>query len=182
MKALGMLFALFASLALVGALSAKERQGGKPAQRQPAAGGTQILELLKGLNLSKQQMLRLQALVREYSPKFQKLNKKQYNILTAEQKKAMADARAEAVKAGKNSEEVEEAIKNAIKLTEEQEEAVAEVQQEMSELQREMAGKVLMCLTPEQREIIRQKLEQAQKRQSSEKSEKTEESKDAEKP
>ncbi|NLF09617.1 MAG: hypothetical protein GX594_16800, partial [Pirellulaceae bacterium] len=68
------------------------------------------------------------------------------------------------------------------KLTEEQEEAVAEVQQEMSELQREMAGKVLMCLTPEQREIIRQKLEQAQKRQSSEKSEKTEESKDAEKP
>lgn len=170
MKVFSTVLALVVSLAIASSLSAEEKQNkDKQPDRRPAAGGMQMNQLLRGLKLTKQQMMRLQALGKEYGPKFNQLSKKQNDILTAEQKKTIAEARKEAVKARKNRQEIEAAVRGSITLTDEQKKAMAEVQKEMMVLQREMVGKALECLTPKQRETIRKKLERRQNRKPSEK-------------
>lgn len=169
MRVFKTVLALAVSLAIAGSLSAEDQRKGKRPDRRPAAGGMQMNELLRGLNLSRAQMLKIQALGNKYGPKFKKLDKKQNNILTNEQKKAIAEVRREGVKAGKKPQEIEAAIRAAVTLTDEQKEAMAEVQKEMVKLQREMLGRALKCLTPAQREFIRKKLEARQKRTPAEK-------------
>ena len=171
MRVFRTVLALAVSLAIAGSLSAEDQRKGKQPESRPAAGGIQVDELLKGLNLSRAQMMRIQALAKQYAPKFNKLTKKQTNILTVEQKKAVAEAKRKAIKAGKEPHEIEAAIRDAVTLTDEQQKAMDEIEEEMVGLQREMLGKALKCLTPAQREFIRKKLEAQQKRTPDEKKE-----------
>lgn len=164
MKLLSVAMVLAVSLAAAVNLTAEEPKKGKRPERPQAARGMDLMRMFRGLDLSADQMEKLQALAKEYAPKFKAIDEKRDNIPTEEQKKARAEARREAVKAGKKGMEVFEAAQAAMKLTDEQKAAFAEVQKERMELYREMVGKALEVLTPEQREQIKKRLERFQDR------------------
>ena len=158
MKVLTTVLALAVSLAIVGTLSAQEKKKGKRPER-PAAGKVDLMRVFRGLDLSAEQVEKLKALMKEYAPKYKAIAEKREKILTPEQKKARAEARKEAIKDKKTRREVEEAGRAAMKITDEQKAAMAEVRKEMQATYKEMLAKGLEYLTPEQREKIKQRLE-----------------------
>ncbi|MBN1394268.1 MAG: hypothetical protein JW959_04540 [Pirellulales bacterium] len=165
MKVLSAVLALAVSLAVVGNLSAEEnKKKGKRSDQRQSAGQMQLMRLFRGLNLSADQLKKIQATANEYSPKFREIDEKQQDILTAEQKKARLEARKKAIKDGKKGREILEAMQAAVTLTDEQKTAFEECRKERRELYREMIGKTLEVLTPEQREKIKRKLERLENR------------------
>ncbi|MGO8744995.1 MAG: YfdX family protein [Thermoguttaceae bacterium] len=76
---------------------------------------------------------------------------KDLHVLTPEQKKACAAARA----AGKTGEEIDQAVDAAVKLTDEQKAKLAAAKKEISALHKDLRQKVLAVLTPEQQKQLK---------------------------
>jgi Spy/CpxP family protein refolding chaperone len=109
--------------------------------------------MLKGLNLTDEQQVKVKELKKEYRPKFKAAID---SVLTADQTKARDDAVKTAKDAGKKGPEVFKAARAAVKLTDDQDTKLKEV---MKPLHKEVHEKLMAILTPEQREQLTQKCE-----------------------
>jgi Spy/CpxP family protein refolding chaperone len=138
------------AFAIVGKLSADEKAcpATKPQHHAVAAWG-----MLKGLNLTDEQQVKVKELKKEYRPKFKAAID---SVLTADQTKARDDAVKTAKDAGKKGPEVFKAARAAVKLTDDQDTKLKEV---MKPLHKEVHEKLMAILTPEQREQLTQKCE-----------------------
>jgi hypothetical protein len=103
------------------------------------------------ITLNAEQQKKLDELMATYGPKLQAIEKQRAAIFTEEQRKAGSEARKKAEAAGKSSKEVGQASDDAMKLTPEQKSKLATVRKETSPLAKEIRGKVLDILTPEQK-------------------------------
>lgn len=100
---------------------------------------------------TEEQKAKIEAINKEYTPKFRALAKKGSDALTAEQKTARREAMKKAKEAGKKGKELQSEVESAMKLTDEQKEQLAKVKAETMKLRQEMEGKVVALLTPEQK-------------------------------
>jgi DNA gyrase inhibitor GyrI len=104
------------------------------------------------ITLNAEQKKKLDELMATYGPKVQEIEKQRAAMLTEEQKKAGSEARKNAEAAGKPSKEVTRAADEAMKLTPEQKAKLDALRKETSPLNKEIRGKILEILTPEQKE------------------------------
>ena len=153
MRTVSIVLALLMSLAIAGTLTAAEPKKG-PAGKGPATPATAFLAALEKLNLTAEQKAKVEELTKQYVPKLAELTKKREAILTDEQKKARQEVQKAARDAGKSEQEALAAGRTAIKLTDEQQTKMAEMQKEMAAIMLELRQKATALLTPEQREQL----------------------------
>lgn len=161
MKIVSTVLALFVSLLIVGNLSAADEKKGHEGKRPPHAtmDRMEMLQgMLKGLNLTDEQKTKVEALKKEYGPKFKEGSQGMDGILTDEQKKAREEAVKAAKEAGKKGPEVWEAAKAAVKLTDEQKAKMAENRKAAEALHKQFREKLMEILTPEQKEQLKKEM------------------------
>ena len=137
-----MILALAVLIAAPLSAADKKKKKGKKERKAPAAVSAR---LLKGLELTDEQKEQVAALNKEYGPKLADLQKKL--ALSPEQRKAGAEARKKAKEDGTKRKEAAKAVAAALNLSEAQKEA----QKERQALTREIRGKFVALLTPEQK-------------------------------
>ena len=165
MKTLCSALALIVLLLIVGNVSAAAE---KRADEGKIAGDAEnpMAEMLKGLSVTDAQKAKIDKLNKEFGVKVKRVVARMDRVLTAEQKRARAEAIKAAVAAGKKGKELTEAIHSAVTLSAEQEAKMAGATKQMSDLQRELHAKIVGLLTPEQRDQLKKKLlEDSQPRQ-----------------
>ena len=161
MKTVRMILALAVVLLIAAApLAAKER-GEKKAPPCPAA--AVVDRIVKDLTLTAEQTTKLDELKKEYGPKLMEAAKKG-DVLTPEQKKAAADARAAAKAAGKKGKDAAADIDAATKITDEQKAKIADCRKECGALSKELGEKVKAVLTAEQKEQIKKAHDEKKKK------------------
>ncbi len=141
---------------LVSPLWAGPKKGGdkkadKKAQKCPVA---ERLKYLEAVKLTDEQKAKLDAIKKEFVPKFTEAVKKA-DVLTADQKKARAEAAKAAKKAGKDKKETAEEVKAAVKLTDEQQKKSDEARKELKQLEKDLREKVKGILTKEQKDELK---------------------------
>lgn len=151
--------ALVVALMIAGNLSAAEQKRRHDGPRGGQSGVDRVDMMLKGLTLSDEQKTKIDAVKKEYAPKFKENGEKFDGILTAEQKKARKDAVDAAKAAGKGRREIWEAGTAAVKLTDEQKAKMAEAMKAMQPVQKEFREKIMSVLTPEQKEQVKKNRE-----------------------
>ena len=165
MRAVRYVLVLALVLAITAPLMAQEkaRKKGQKRRRPAAREGSTILpkQLLEGLELSAEQKTKMEALNKEFGPKLKEARAKMEGIVTDEQKKARAEAMKAAKEAGKKGRELREAAEAAVQLTDEQKAKMAEVKKVMGPLQKEIREKFIALLTPEQKEVVKEKMKKA---------------------
>ena len=109
----------------------------------------------KGVKLSEEQQTQLTDIQKEYSAKVKDAFGKMRDAVPKEKQQARAKARKEAMAAGKKGKELQKAIASAVDLTEEEQKAVKDAQQELQALGKEIKGKVLGLLTAEQKAALK---------------------------
>lgn len=125
---------------------AKKKKGNK----RQAAVRIQALNLPASIELNADQKEKIAALKKEYTPQFAALQKKNREILTADQLKARREAMKAAKDAGKKGKELREAVNEALKLSDDQKKQMKEVAGETRKLNGEVRGKLKSVLTSEQ--------------------------------
>lgn len=125
------------------------------AQEQPRDPFERLFTL-PGIEFSKDQQAKVDALRKEYTPKLAENMRKWNTILTEEQMQARREAFQKARDAGKEGQELRDAVNKAVKLTDEQLKQQAAIQKERDEMLAEIRGKITGLLTDEQRATIRQ--------------------------
>ena len=132
-----------------------------PPKRAPRLGGpTGGLDFLRGLDLSAEQKAKLADVMKEYGPKFKETSEKMRDIYTDEQKAAIKEAVAKARADGKNFIETRKAVEDAVKPTPEQQAKLDSIRKDMEGVQKEIRGKVMDILTPEQKELVEKKIKE----------------------
>lgn len=128
-----------------------KRKKNQPAKEQPA------VQLPKEITLTDEQKTKVAELEKEYAPKMKELREKLDKVMNEEQKKArqavLKEAR-EKGKEGKKGKEQAQAIKDAMKLTEEQQKSYDETDKKIVALRQEILEKVKPLLTDEQKEKL----------------------------
>ncbi len=150
-------FAVVCSLALPLAAAQKGEGKGKKNTDKPAAAPAGMFKLPETIKLSDEQKPKVEALNKEYTPKFQALAKKGNDILTKDQQKARREAMKDAKEAGKKPKEIQAAVQAAMNLSDDQKEQMDKVKAETMKLRSEMETKVVAVLTPEQKAELPQK-------------------------
>ncbi len=150
MRMVASVLALAVGLTFVGKLSADDDKS-CPATKPHHHEMGMPWHILKGLNLTDDQKAKVKDLRKEYGPKFKAAAD---GILTADQKKARDDAVQAAKAEGKKGPEVWKAVRQAVKLTDEQKAKFKEV---MKPLHKELHEKILALLTTEQKDQLKQK-------------------------
>jgi hypothetical protein len=150
---LSLALALLIATPLLAGDKEKKQANAKKGEKKPAkafslADGT--LKRLAKAELTEEQISKIKALSKEYTPKLSAARKKLDSILTDEQKRQRRAAFAAAKKAGKKPSEVI----NAFKLTTEQQEAQQAARKEMRECQGAYMKAVFALLSPEQRKKV----------------------------
>ncbi len=141
---------------LLWAAEGKKPRGPRPEGGPPEFGRMDPLAIVKRIpNLSEEQKQKIENLRKEYEPKLAELRGKLDGIITPEQRKAREEAIKKAKESGKTGRELFEAIRDAIKLTEEQQKQMQEVRTQMAQLVKEIRGKLEEILTEEQRGQLR---------------------------
>lgn len=144
---------------LCGSVVAQEK-GEKKRKKKGKAAATEVdrsaaaFQLPKEIQLSEEQAAKLQTLRKELQPKLAELIKKEEGLLTAEQRAARAAAAKEAKQSGKTGKDAREAVDAAMKLSPEQQANYRDLQRQMGQLRKEIAGRLATILTPEQREHL----------------------------
>ena len=156
LKAVSTVLALAVSLVVVGSLWAADEPSGPKDQPPMHPQFSPIDRMLRGITLTDAQKAKVEELKKEYAPKFKEAFGRPGDILTEEQKKARDEAVKAARDAGKSEQEVWEAGRKAVKLTDEQKKKMAEIHGEkgrkaMMALDKEVRDKLLSLLTPEQK-------------------------------
>lgn len=147
------------SFVIVGSGVAAEKKA-KKTRPSPAAA---VFAVPAAIELTDDQKTKLEELKKEHEPKLTEAFEKRDGVLTAEQKKARADAQKAAKSAGKKGKDAKAAVDAAVSLTEEQKKNLAEAEKSLGELQKTVRGKIQELLTPEQREAIAKAKKEKQK-------------------
>jgi acetyl esterase/lipase len=127
----------------------------EPKQRsQPQAAFDQIFTL-RGIEFSPSQQAQVDELRKKYTPQLIEVQKKYGEILTDEQRQAQREAFRAAREAGKQDAELRKALDAAVKLTDEQKEQQAKLQQERGTLFAKIQEELRALLTDEQRKQLR---------------------------
>jgi acetyl esterase/lipase len=135
---------------MCGPLSAQDDR-----QRQPPD-PFQRLFTLPGIEFSQEQQVQVAALREEFQPRLVEIQEKWNGILTPEQVRARNEAYRTAREAGKEGQELREAVEAAVGLTDEQKQQQADLQEERGRLLDEIRTRLIALLTDEQRARIRQ--------------------------
>ena len=146
-------FGRFAVLALavlvVSPLWAAE--DGKKKKDNDSKAVARSFELPAAITLTDEQKGKLEEVKKEFEPKVKEVVKKQNEILTAEQRKARADAAKTAKAAGKKGKELQAELTAAMNLTEEQKKKQEEVGKELKDLNAQIREKISTFLTDDQK-------------------------------
>ena len=133
-------------------------QDAKAKRAKPNARKEQpAVQLPKEITLTDEQKTKVAELEKEYAPKMKELREKLDKVMTEEQKKARLEVMKEARekgKEGRKGKELQQAIKDAMKLSEEQQENYDEANKKLVALQLEIREKVKPLLTDEQKEKL----------------------------
>ena len=112
------------------------------------------VQLPKEITLTDEQKTKVAELEKEYAPKMKEQREKLDKVMTEEQKKARQEVmkeHREKGKEGKKGKELAQAIKDAMKLTEEQQKSYDEADKKVTALRLEILEKVKPLLTDEQK-------------------------------
>lgn len=146
---------LFAFAVLAGAFltvsanAQKEEKKNKKKGPDPTAA---MAKKLEGVDLTAEQKTKWEAVVAEHGPKLKAAAEKLSKALTPEQVKARQEAMQAAKAAGKKGKEAEASIKEALKLTAEQQKAFDDAAKEQKDVQAAFTTAVTSILTDEQKE------------------------------
>lgn len=127
----------------------------RPARKEPPA-----VQLPKDITLTDEQKTKVAELEKEYALKMKELREKLDKVLTEEQKQARLNVMKEAREKAKDSKdarrgkELQQAIKDAMKLSEEQQKKYDEADKQIVALRQEILEKVKPILTDEQKEKL----------------------------
>ena len=112
-----------------------------------------IDKTLKPVTLTDDEKSKLDALKKDYEQKFTDAYAK-CDVLTPDQKKAAADAKAANKAAGKKGQEAKDAVAAAVKETDDQKAKAKDALKALHDLQKEFKGKVLALLTDDQKQQL----------------------------
>jgi hypothetical protein len=142
------LVALAVAALLAGSAVAQDakKPGGQKSPKVPA-----IFNFPAEIQLSEEQQAKLKELITQFQPKLQELAKKSGSVLTAEQRQAEKDVRAKAKAEGKKGKEIEALVKEALKLTAEQQATMDLLAKEKAQLTNQINEAKLALLTEEQK-------------------------------
>ena len=118
----------------------------KKKKKAPAA-----VKVPKTIALTADQKTKLDALNKEFGPKLAELRKKQASIITADQKKARAEANKKAKADGKKGKELRAAVNAALAITADQKTKQAETKKAMAALNKQIKTQFAALLTDEQK-------------------------------
>lgn len=155
------LAALLASPLMAADDAKKKKKAGKGKGNNRAVAAA--FKLPASIQLSADQKGALEKLKSEYKGKLLDSAKKANSVLSAEQRKARAEAVKAAKEAGKKGKAIQEAASAALKLTDEQKSQMAEARKEMASLRKEIRGKISELLTDEQKASLKSKKGAAKK-------------------
>ena len=111
------------------------------------------VQLPKDITLTDEQKTKVAEIEKEFAPKMKDLREKLDKVMTEEQKKARLEVmkeHREKGKDGKKGKELAQALKDAMKLSEEQQKSYDEVDKQITALRHEILEKVKPLLTDEQ--------------------------------
>lgn len=111
------------------------------------------------IKLDDKQLEKMAELRRDYTPKLDELALKRAKIIPRERELAANAARKEAAAAKKTKKEQEEAYSTALKLTEDEQAQMKEINAERRKVVREINEKKMALLTEEQKEQLKKKPE-----------------------
>lgn len=109
----------------------------------------------KGIELTADQKTKLDALNKEFGPKLAECRKKAASIITADQKKARAEATKKAKSDGKKGKELRAAANTAVAITADQKAQQTECKKAMGALNKEVRTQFAALLTDEQKAKIK---------------------------
>jgi hypothetical protein len=136
-------------LFLAGPLFAQNERRQRPDPLQP-------FFTLPGIEFSQDQQAKAEEIRKEYSPKIAETQRKWNDVITVEQEEARREAFQKARDAGKQGQELRDAVDAAVKLTDEQQKQQAAIQEERNKLVAEIRTRLISLLTEEQRSRFRQ--------------------------
>lgn len=142
------------------AQDAAKKKKNPPAKEPPA------VQLPKDITLTDEQKTKVAEIEKEFGPKMKELREKLDKVMTEEQKKARQEVLKEARekgKDGKKGKELAEAVKNAMKLSEEQQKQYDETDKQILALRQQILEKVKPILTDEQKAKLPQRPAAAKK-------------------
>ncbi|MFQ5734864.1 MAG: hypothetical protein ACE5KM_23260 [Planctomycetaceae bacterium] len=158
MKKLARTLLLLTLVAVVAAPAmAADGKKKKKRKKRPRRARIQALNLPKKLrqSLSDEQKKKIAAIRKEYTPKFQALNKKRIEIVSRERLREANKARQQARKDGKKGRALFKAFQEALGLTAQQKEKWQALQKEQRSLSREVRAKIADLLDDEQKKLLR---------------------------
>jgi acetyl esterase/lipase len=123
--------------------------------RRTEAAPFQAVFSVRGIEFTEQQQASVAELREKYTPQLTELQRKRNAIYTAEQRRARRTAVQAARDAGKSMQEAFQAANAATQLTDEQQQQLAAVQMEQSELSATIQAEVRKLLTKEQQAQLR---------------------------
>lgn len=133
--------------------AAKKRKGEAGARRQPPAPSAMFL---RGVELSKEQQAALAPIDKEFGPKFAEVTKAQRELLTEEQRKAIAELLKKARETKeKPGPELRKQMAELRKLSPEQQKKGSELRAALGKLRTDYLAKAEVILTPEQKEKLK---------------------------
>jgi hypothetical protein len=109
------------------------------------------IKVPKSIELTAEQKTKLDALNKEFGPKLAECRKKQASIITADQKKARAEAMKKAKADGKKGKELRAAVNAALAITADQKTKQAETKKAMAALNKQIKTQFAALLTDEQK-------------------------------
>lgn len=136
-------------VSLISPATAADEAKGKG--KKAAAAGQQVFAIPKEITLTDEQKTKLEAIKKEHGPKVSELTKKIDESLTDEQKKARKEAGDKAKADGKKGKDLQAAVDEALKLTDDQKKQRAEVQPELTKLSLTIKEQIHGILTDEQK-------------------------------
>jgi Spy/CpxP family protein refolding chaperone len=172
MKLFRMTLAAAVVACLAGTLAAQEKPAGKDQSKGPRLSPVSQVFLrmdrlrtaLEGLDLSQEQKDKLAKIREEAAPKARELFGKMRDVLTEEQRTAVAEAGKKAKDAGKKGREMFLSVESSVKLTDEQKGKLKKLADELEAARRENVGKIREVLNQEQRDKLREKMGRPGKR------------------
>jgi len=152
--ALSLTLTLTLTLILAGMALSQERRKKDTERAQPQAAFQQVFTL-RGVEFSSSQQAQVEELRKKYTPQLIEIQNKYGSILTDEQRQAQREAFRAAREAGTKDAELRKAGEVAVKLTDEQKDQQAKIQQERGTLFAEIQRELRALLTDEQRKQLR---------------------------
>ncbi len=142
----------------------------KPKKNKPNAARKEqpAVQLPKEIELNDEQKKKVAEIEKEFSAKMKEARESLDKVLTDEQKKARQEVMKEARTSGKKGKELQQAVKDATKATEEQQKKIDVAEKALVELRKEILEKVKPILTDDQKAKLPQPRKGADKKKAKE--------------